>query len=138
MSRLHTSASSGLHCPLLTNSPLWDKRCCREQLSWGWKYLLLFPDSWITPSTASGRVCPGYGSLLQLLPETLVWFFSAGKEARVKGEQAAVEGSVLYTEPSRAPLHIWFSRPLAEHVNDIGRVARVIQEDNNPTLLLLQ
>lgn len=137
MSRLHISASSGLHCPLLTSFPSWDKKWCREQTSWGWKCPLLCPDSWITLGTDSWRVCPGQGSFSQLLPETPVRFFSTGRAAWVEGWVGTQQWRRLYFHdaPSCAPLHSWFSGLLAEHMNVIGRVARVMQEDTNALLI---
>lgn len=45
-----------------------------------------------------------------------------------QGERTAAEKPVL---PCCFPLHSWFSGLSAEHVNYIGRVGRVMQEDTN-------
>lgn len=111
---MYISASSGLHCPLLTNSLCGTRNAAGNRCPGGGNILS-------SPQTrGSPQAEPAGGTALGRapLPASSVPFSAVARRALWKGSSRHWRSLCC---PSSCPLQGWFCSPLAEHVNGSGR-----------------
>lgn len=135
---MEKNKQAALFCILRPALPLADKlSVVGQEMLQGTDALGVETSSPQTPGSPQAQ--PAGGSALSRAPSHSFYLrveydFSALVGRRGwEGEQAAVEEAMLPCCPFTCPLH----GLLAEHMNDIGRVARMMQEDTNALLINL-